>query len=102
MGRESRRHLGLDLFQRVIDMCRGQAEKHSLRAFQQLPAALHCDNGVLKRSSLRIRGNGFDLSRLFRHAAFESGHVMRILDQIERRHAVGQGALGEKGIRGFG
>ncbi len=95
-------HGAVNGFQRRVGVGAGEVGKDGFDAVQQLARTLHGDDGVLEGRGLGIVRNSRDLLQLLRHALLEGRREMLVLDLIERRQVIGQGAFGQQGIGGHG
>ncbi len=76
------------------------ASKAAVGALKEAAALFHRDEGVVEGGRSRVIGDGFDFGELLRHAGFDCGLVVGVLDLVEGRGLEWQGAGSVEGIGG--
>ncbi len=84
--------LAVDGVHGVVFIRRIDTVEHALYAAEKLARAFQGDNRIIESRRCLVIGNRADFLQLVRHALFESGHVVTILDLVEGRSLIGQGA----------
>ena len=98
----------LHLLQGVVGIGLGQRGKHLAHARQQCARALQCDDGVIEGRRVVRVCDLLDFGDLLLHAFVDCGLEVGVLDLVERRRLVLQGAgveeriFGHRGCGGFG
>ncbi len=100
VGGELGRVLGVQFVEGVVGVGAGQVAERDRGAGQQLAGAFHRQDGVVEGRRLAVIGDGLDLAGVFGHAAVEGRREIAVLDLVELRVLVRQGALLEEGIHG--
>ncbi len=100
MPRHLRRHLALDLEQRVVGMGAGQEMEDVADARQRPPGELQRRDRIVEARRRRIGRNGRDLGLVVGERAGIGRPEMLGLDAVERRGLVGGGPIRQQRIAG--
>ena len=98
VGRDLRRHLLLELLQRVVGVRARQRVEDELGPEERLAALLERDERVLEAGRRRVVGDRVDLGEMLPHAFLERRSEVCVLDPVERRRLERQRARCEQRV----